>query len=79
LDRPANTPQALLVRDSVQRALGEAGTAPDRVAQVERLVSTAVLGFIVSEVAGRFRNHAPAVVDDDFERLHELLGGFIDR
>ena len=37
-----------------------------------------MLGFTVSEVSGRFRNHAASVVDADFERLLVLLGGYID-
>jgi AcrR family transcriptional regulator len=78
LARPAATPEARRVRDSAVRALGEAGTGPDRVAQTERLTSTAVLGFIVSEVSGRFRDHSRAVVDADFERLLVLLGAFVD-
>jgi AcrR family transcriptional regulator len=77
LARPAVTPEALSVRSSAVRALEEAGTDPDRLAQTERLTSTAVLGFIVSEVSGRFRNHPRAVVDADFERLIVLLGAFV--
>jgi AcrR family transcriptional regulator len=78
LARPAATPEARRVRGSALRALEEAGTGPDRVAQTERLTSTAVLGFIVSEVSGRFRDHPRAVRDADFERLLVLLGAFVD-
>ncbi len=78
LSRPAATPEARVVRNSVQRALADSGVDPGDVAQVERLVSTAVLGFIMSEVAGRFGRHSAAVVDADFERLLELLAGFVD-
>ncbi len=77
MTRPAATPEALRVRDAVHRALEEAGTGSEQVAQVERLVSTAVLGFIVSEVAGRFGSHTRRVLDADFERLLELLAGFV--
>lgn len=78
LQRPATTPGARRARDSVYSALHEAGIDDDRLAQVERLVSTAVLGFAVSEAAGRFRNHSRRQLDDDFEQLRTLLGQFID-
>lgn len=77
LRRPANTPEARRVRDAVCAALTEAGVPPGRVAQAERLISTTVLGFAVSEVAGRFGRHDRAVLDDDFARLREMLGGFV--
>jgi len=77
LTRPVATPLAMQVRASVVEALEVAGTGSDRVGQTERLVSTAVLGFIVSEVSGRFRNHPRQVIDADFDRLLELLGGFV--
>lgn len=51
--------------------------ADDRVAQVERLVSTAILGFAASEAAGRFRNHSRQQLDADFERLLDMLALFI--
>ena len=50
---------------------------PKRVAQVERLVSTAVLGFAVSEVAGRFAHHSRRQLDADFEALQEMLASFL--
>ncbi len=77
LQRPATTPEARQTRDAVYAALGEAGVSLDRVAQVERLVSTAVLGFVVSEVAGRFRDHSRRQRDADFNALQEMLAGFI--
>jgi len=78
LRRPASTPQARKTREAVYQALGEAGVGEDRVGQVERLVSTAILGFAVSEVAGRFRNHSRRQLDADFEILQGLLGEFIE-
>jgi len=78
LQRPASTPYARKTRGAVYQALGEAGVGEDRVAQVERLVSTAILGFAVSEVAGRFRNHSRRQLDADFEILQGLLGEFIE-
>lgn len=77
LRRPATTLDARATRDGVYGALAEAGVPEDRVAQVERLVSTAVLGFAVSEVAGRFNHHSRQQLDADFETLQGLLAGFI--
>ena len=73
LTRPAATPAARTVRDEVQAALREAGLAADDAARAERLISTAVLGFAASEAAGRFRNHAQAVIDEDFAVLLRWL------
>jgi len=78
LRRPASTPQAQKARQVVYKTLGEAGVAEDRVGQVERLVSTAILGFAVSEVTGRFRNHSRRQLDADFEVLQRLLGEYIE-
>jgi AcrR family transcriptional regulator len=73
LTRPAATPAALTVRDSVQATLREAGLAAEEVARAERLISTAVLGFAASEAAGRFRHHAQAAIDEDFTVLLRWL------
>ena len=73
LTRPAVTPAARAVRDSVLAALHEAGLAADEAARAERLLSTAVLGFAASEAAGRFRYHAQAVIDEDFAMLLRWL------
>jgi AcrR family transcriptional regulator len=78
LQRPAATPEALRTRKAVYRALGDAGVPDDRVAQVERLVSTAVLGFAVSEAAGRFRHCSRLELDADFEVLLALLRRFVE-
>ncbi len=73
LTRPAATPAARMVRDCVQAALREAGLAEAEAARAERLISTAVLGFAASEAAGRFRQHAQAVIDEDFAVLLRWL------
>jgi AcrR family transcriptional regulator len=78
LQRPATTAQSRQTRDAVYRALREAGVPVGRVAQVERLVSTAVLGFAVSEAAGRFRNHSRRQLDADFDALQALIASYID-
>jgi AcrR family transcriptional regulator len=77
LQRPASTPDARRTRNAVYQALVEAGIAEDRLAQVERLLSTAILGFAVSEVAGRFRNQSRRQLDADFEALQGMLSEFI--
>jgi AcrR family transcriptional regulator len=77
LQRPATTVEARRARDAVCVALVEAGVPGDRATQLERLVSTAILGFVISEVAGRFRNHARKQLDDDFEMLQSLLARLV--
>lgn len=74
---PCHHPQARQTRGAVYAALGEAGVPKDRVAQVERLESTAVLGFAVSEVAGRFHGHSRRQLDSGFEALQAMLAAFI--
>ncbi len=73
LTRPAVTPEARVVRDAVQAALREGGLPETEVARAERLVSTAILGFAVSEAAGRFRQHDQSVIDADFAELLRWL------
>lgn len=77
LQRPATTKDARATRDAVYAALADSGVAEPRVAQVERLVSTAVLGFAASEAAGRFAHHSRRQLDADFDALQGLLAGFI--
>lgn len=73
LTRPVVTPAALAVRDAVHAALREGGVPEAAVAQTERLLSTAVLGFAASEAAGRFRQHDQSVIDADFAELIRWL------
>ena len=73
LTRPAVTPTARQVRDTVQSALREGGLPETEIGRAERLISTAVLGFAASEAAGRFRHHDQAVVDADFTELLRWL------
>lgn len=74
LSRPAVTPAALRIRDAVVAALQDAGLADAAAKRAERLLSTAVLGFAVSEATGRFRQHDQAVLDQDFAELLRWLG-----
>lgn len=52
--RPAVTPDGLLVVDAIYSALLDAGVPPEQVARTERMVSTFVLGYAISEASGRF-------------------------
>jgi hypothetical protein len=67
------TPAARTVRDTALSALAEAGIPPGRVARTERLLATAILGFAVSEVAGRFRERDQDTIDEDFAELMRWL------
>jgi AcrR family transcriptional regulator len=78
LQRPAATPGALRVRESLYGALREAGVPDAEVPQVERLVSTMVLGFAASEAGGRF-TATPEQLDADFQRLEDVILGLLGR
>jgi hypothetical protein len=77
LQRPARTAAAVRVRHAARAALEAAGLGRAESERVERLMSTAILGFAASEAAGRFADHAPAVLDADFASLLDMLGGAI--
>jgi AcrR family transcriptional regulator len=53
-DRPAVTPDAVRTVDAIYLALLDAGVPPEQVARVERMLSTFVIGYVVSETGGRF-------------------------
>jgi AcrR family transcriptional regulator len=78
LHRAANTPGGRRVRDFICAALRDAGMPDDQVLRAERLLSTFVIGFAVSEASGRFR--APAAeVEGDFAYLEAMVFDFIER
>jgi AcrR family transcriptional regulator len=52
--RPAVTEDAVRVVDIIYQALLDAGVPPAQVPRMERLVTTFVLGYAVSEAGGRF-------------------------
>jgi AcrR family transcriptional regulator len=52
--RPAVTPEAVRLVDVIYSALLDAGVPPGEVARRERMLSTFVIGFAVSEANGRF-------------------------
>jgi AcrR family transcriptional regulator len=73
LQRPAVTPEARRVRDSVCAALEEMGLGAAQARRAERLLSTIVLGFAASEASGRFRDHPRSVIDQDFACLERAI------
>jgi AcrR family transcriptional regulator len=52
--RPSITPDGIGVVDAIYQALIDAGVPAGQVPRLERLVSTFVLGYGISEVGGRF-------------------------
>jgi AcrR family transcriptional regulator len=79
LSRPTVTSAAIGVRDAIYQALRQAGVHETAVVRTERLLSTVVLGFAMSEAAGRFGHHDQAVIDDDFAELQRWLRGILPR
>ena len=52
--RPAVSPSAIMIIDLLFEALLRAGVEPSQVPRMERMVSTFILGYAISEVSGRF-------------------------
>jgi AcrR family transcriptional regulator len=52
--RPSVAPDAVRVVDVIYQALLDAGVPPADVPRIERLSSTVILGYAVSEASGRF-------------------------
>jgi AcrR family transcriptional regulator len=52
--RPAVTPDAMRLVETTYQMLLDAGVPDAEVSRLERMISTVVLGFVVSEAAGRF-------------------------
>ncbi|WP_419998847.1 TetR/AcrR family transcriptional regulator [Streptomyces boninensis] len=87
-DRPAITPDAVAVVDALYTALLDAGVPDREVPRVERLVSTFVLGYVASEVGGRFgpgeldprgrRGQLPDGAAPAHTRLAEVLDAPVD-
>jgi AcrR family transcriptional regulator len=73
LQRPAVAPESLDLRERVRDALRSSGVSPDLLDRGERLVSTVALGFLASEVGGRFVNVPREQRDADFGFLLELV------
>jgi len=64
LQRRAVGAGALRAREAALRALADAGLDPEAAARAERLLSTVIIGFAISEAAGRFDG---VDVDAEFE------------
>lgn len=85
LDRPAELPEAMRVVDALYAALLDAGVPDARVAALERMISTFVLGFAVSEVNGRFgegnlgTRGRRELADPALVPAHHRLGEVLDR
>lgn len=71
LQLPATTTRSRQRRDHVQQVLREAGI--DDAERAERIVSTVVLGFAVSEVSGRFAGSSRKTLDGDYEMLEVFI------
>jgi AcrR family transcriptional regulator len=77
LQRRATTPVARRVPDAIYSALRDAGMPEGQLPRAERLLSTFVMGFAVSESSGRFRARA-ADVDADFAYVQDLVFRFLE-
>jgi AcrR family transcriptional regulator len=73
LSRPATTDDARIRRDLVIELLDEMGVPTAQQERLERLVSTVVLGFAVSEANGRFANLSRSTIDRDWTLLTSWL------
>ncbi len=72
LRRRAVGAQATRPREIALRALRDGGLDPEAAARRERLLSTVIMGFALSEVAGRF---AGVDVEQEFEEALSLFAG----
>jgi len=52
--RPAQSLEAVVVIDAIYQLLLDAGVAAAQVARVERMISTFIIGYSISETGGRF-------------------------
>lgn len=73
LQRPARTSAAREVRDRVRGVLLSAGVPKDLVPRIERLLSTAILGFASSEALGRFGGLTLDDIEKDFDIFQQML------
>jgi len=74
LRRRAVGADATRAREAALRALRDGGLDPEAAARRERLLSTVIMGFALSEVAGRF---AGLDVDEEFDEALSLLAGLV--
>lgn len=76
LTRSAGTPGSQRVRQEVFSALLDAGLSINDVNRAERLLTTTIVGFAISEVSGRFGQSA-ATIEADYVFLEEILRNLI--
>jgi len=86
--RPSVAPDAVRVTDAIYQALLSAGVPDDEVPRLERLLSTFILGYGLSETGGRFgpgelnprgrRGNLPDGTLPGHARLAKWLGGPTD-
>ena len=73
--RPGDTPAVRRLVDVIHGALADAGVPADQRHRLERMVSTFVVGFVVSEVSGRFPRDVEAFLAREYRAdLDGLLG-----
>ncbi|KAA9158586.1 TetR/AcrR family transcriptional regulator [Amycolatopsis acidicola] len=81
-DRSAVTAEAVGAVDRIYQALLALGVPPAEIARLERLVSTFVIGFAVSETGGRFQAHNPRGRRDEASGQalpgHEAIAGTLE-
>jgi AcrR family transcriptional regulator len=75
LRRRAVGADATRAREVALRALRDGGLDPEAAARRERLLSTVIMGFALSEIAGRFAGVAD--VDEEFDEALSLLAGLV--
>ncbi len=73
LTLPANTPMTRGVREGVHAWLREAGVEESRIPSAERIVTTLIFGYAVSEATGRFRGHSRAQLDRDYACIEAVV------
>lgn len=71
------TEEARRIREGAYEILAEAGIPRKEIPRTERLLSTALLGFVISEVSGRFYLHKSREMDKDFDELLSMLLSYI--
>ncbi|MET8160875.1 TetR/AcrR family transcriptional regulator [Sphaerisporangium sp. NPDC005289] len=82
--RPAVSPSAIMVIDLLFDALLRAGVEPAQVPRMERMISTFLIGYAISEVGGRFSEGTldtrgrRAQLEPDLLPGHQLLAGHLD-
>jgi AcrR family transcriptional regulator len=78
LELPANTPVARAMREGVHVWLREVGVAEEWIGSAERLLTTLIFGYAVSEATGRFRGHSKAAIDRDYACIEAVVGQLLE-